>query len=199
MTFKTLMITAAASAMIAGGAIAQETGTTGSDTGATTDMTVTDTAPLAPEFKTIDEMTVGDIVGQKVYEPAGETIGKIDYIITQGGDAEAVIGIGGFLGMGAYTVAVPLADFTYDATQKMVKLDTTKDALKERPEIDTANIEGLPNETPLSSVMASGDTSGTTGITEDGATDGAATDGDGAMEMGEETKTEETQTEGSTY
>lgn len=176
MKLKTLMMTAAASALIAGGAIAQ-------DTTATTDVDVTtaDVAPAVPQFTSISEMTVGDIVGQNVYEPNGEKIGDIDYIIGADGGADAVIGIGGFLGLGEYTVALPLEEFTYDAEQQMVKLDTTKDALKEQPEFDESGAESLPDETALASLMESEEAPA--------ADDGAMNSGDASID--EETMTED--------
>lgn len=157
------MITAAASAMFAGGAPAQSTDTMPAEPGMGGDITAPDAA-LTPDFNAIDEMTVGDIIGRKVYEPTGDTIGKIDYIVARNGGADAVVGIGGFLGLGKYSVALPLDEFTYDAEQRMVKLDTTQDALKEQPEFDTSDVEGLPDETPLSSLIANADSSGTSDI-----------------------------------
>ena len=157
------MITAAASAMFAGGAPAQSTDTMPAEPGMGADVTAPDAA-LTPDFNSIDEMTVGDIIGRKVYEPAGDTIGKIDYIVARNGGADAVVGIGGFLGLGKYSVALPLDEFTYDAEQRMVKLDTTKDALKEQPEFDTSDVAGLPDETPLSSLIANADSSGASDI-----------------------------------
>ncbi|WP_324752690.1 PRC-barrel domain-containing protein [Roseovarius sp. Pro17] len=197
MTLKTLMMTAAASALIAGGAIAQDTSTTDT-TGV--DTTVTDVAPAAPQFTSISEMTVGDLVGQNVYEPNGKTIGDIDYIIGAGGGADAIIGIGGFLGLGEYTVALPLEEFTFDAESQMVKLDTTKDALKEQPEFDESEAESLPDETPLADLMASADTSADTSATTSTADDGAMkTDDDMADDASASdgtTMTEEGATEG---
>ena len=175
MTLKTLMMTAAASAFIAGGAIAQDTSATGADPNATTGMSA-DAPAIIPKFTSLSEMTVGDIIGENVYDPNGDTIGDIDYIVGRGdGGANAVIGIGGFLGLGEYTVALPLEDFTYDADQQMVKLDTTKEALKEQPEFDESDAESLPDETRLSDLMASADTSAPATTTE-----GAAATSDSA-------------------
>ena len=95
---------------------------------------------------------MGDIVGKNVYEADGATIGDIDYIVGSSGAASAVIGIGGFLGLGEYTVALPLGDFTYDADQQMVKISTTKDVLKEQPEFDETDTESLPDETRLCAI-----------------------------------------------
>ncbi|MFX0541595.1 PRC-barrel domain-containing protein [Roseovarius sp. S4756] len=203
MTLKTLMMTAAASALIAGGAIAQDTATTEADTAVGTEMSA-DAPAATPAFTSIEEMTVGDIVGQNVYEPNGDTIGDIDYVVGAGDSADAVIGIGGFLGLGEYTVALPLSDFTYDADQQMIKLDTTKDALKELPEFDESNAESLPDETPLADLMASNDSADPAATTGDAATssdsmssdsmsgDAATTDDAASSDAATDISTEET-------
>ncbi len=161
MKLNTLIISAAISALIAGSAVAQTetTDTTGADStvAGTTDMDAAGAATPAPQFTAISEMTVGDLVGQNVYQPNGDTIGDIDYVVGQGGGALAVIGIGGFLGLGEYTVGLPLSDLTYDAAQQMVTLDTTKEALKEQAEFDESGVESLPDETPLAGLIASAD------------------------------------------
>jgi hypothetical protein len=158
MALKAIMMTAAASALITGSAIAQAVPTTGTDAPTTTEMP-SEVPIMEPTFASISEMTVGDIVGQNVYEVDGDIIGDIDYIIGRDGAASAVIGIGGFLGLGEYTVALPLEGFTYDADQQMVKVNTTKDTLKEQPEFDETGAESLPDETRLSDLMANSDTS----------------------------------------
>lgn len=183
MTLKTLVMTAAVSALMAGGAIAQDADTNATDPAAPLEMIEPDAGLVAPEFSSISDMTVGDIVGQKVYEPTGDTIGKITHIISQYDNAAAVVGVGGFLGIGQHSVALPLSDFTYDAEQKMVKLDTTKEALESQPEFDTSDVESLPDETPLAGLLVSTDEAPAAPSTtlDDGATtdDGAAID-DGA-------------------
>jgi hypothetical protein len=153
MALKAIMMTAAASALITGSAIAQEVPTTGTDAPMTTEMP-TEAPAMEPTFISIGEMTVGDMVGQNVYEVDGDIIGDIDYIVGSDGDARAVIGIGGILGLGEYTVALPLEGFTYDANQQMVKVSTTKDTLKEQPEFDETDAESLPDETRLSDLLA---------------------------------------------
>tara|TARA_R110000868_G_scaffold18172_100_gene80463 strand:- start:220 stop:972 length:753 start_codon:yes stop_codon:yes gene_type:complete len=197
MTLKKLMLTTAVSAFVATGAFAQTA--TVPDTGTTT----TTEAPMAQNFASIDEMTVGDLLGKSVYEPNGDSIGDIDYVLGNNGSANVVIGIGGFLGLGEYTVAVPLDDLTFNADEQTVQLDTTKEALKELPEFDESDVESLPDETQLSTLMVADDTAapaatapadsgssmGATGdtstgtMTDDSATDSApAADADAATD-----------------
>lgn len=160
MKLKKFMMSAGIAALIAGGAIAQdtnaETGTveapeTGEMTGEMTG-TETEMAP-AQSFSSLEEMTVGDVVGFVAYDPEGNRIGEIDYVIDTGSEPEAIIGIGGFLGLGEYTVALPLADFELTDDGMGFELATDKETLKETPEFDESEVEGLPDETPISDIL----------------------------------------------
>ncbi|MDO5758148.1 MAG: PRC-barrel domain-containing protein [Rhodobacterales bacterium] len=178
MTLKTLMISAAISALMAGGAVAQTATDAPAADGTTApaaDSGVANDAVAAPEFTSISDMTVGDLVGKNVYDTNGDTIGDVDYVIDRDGGGLAVIGIGGFLGMGQYTVALPVSDFNYDTSQQMVTLDTTKDALKEQPEFKEDNVDKLPDETPLADLISTPGGSGTDSPALDG-TDSTVTD-----------------------
>ncbi len=82
------------------------------------------------------------LIGQPVYSSAGddaENIGNIDDIVfSQDGQIEAVvIGVGGFLGIGAKAVAVDFSSLEFtlaaDNTERWV-LPTTADALNSAPE-----------------------------------------------------------------
>lgn len=162
MTLKLLTMSAAISALIAGGALAQDTIDTGPDA------TVTDeTMEVAPTFVSLEEMTVGDMLSMWVYDPAGDTIGDVDYVINASGGAAAVIGIGGFLSIGEYTVAVALEEFELREDGASLFLNTTKEALKNTPELDESNLESLPDEVRLADLLQVDD-----GLTDDGATDG---------------------------
>ena len=180
MKLKTLMMSAAISALIAGNAVAQTdtTDTTPTDgtVAGTADVDASGAAAVAPEFTSISEMTVGDLVGQNVYGPDGGTVGDIDYVVGQDGGALAVVGIGGFLGLGEYTVALPLSDFGYDASQQMVTLNTTKDELKQQAEFDESDVESLPDETPLADLVGSGDAGGSPAMTDEAPEDATTMD-----------------------
>jgi hypothetical protein len=85
------------------------------------------------------EWRTSKLVGTKVKNNAGDTIGDINEILltNDGAAAAAVIGVGGFLGMGEHQVAVQFKSLKIDRDPNgndVVKLDTTKDALKNAPE-----------------------------------------------------------------
>lgn len=172
MQLKTLMMSASIAAVVAGGAFAQddetkmtdeqpmaaETDTTGMDTtGMDTTGTTDGEVAQAPTFESLDEMTVGDVVGFVAYDPEDNRIGEIDYVVKNGDGADAVIGIGGFLGLGEYTVALPLDEFELREDGMSFVLNTDKETLKEQPEFDESGVEGLPDETPVADLLKADD------------------------------------------
>ena len=190
---RTLMMSAATAALLAGAVSAGETAEeTAAETDATAETAVpadgaqpasetvaeTDTA-LNPTFDSIEDMTVGDVLDRTVLDPQGETIGDIDYVVMQPDGPAAVVGIGGFLGLGEYTVAMPLSEFEMYEDGSAFTLNTTKEALQERPEFDETGAESLPDETRIADLMSEeGETMGESA----GAADEAAADENAAAE-----------------
>lgn len=180
MKLKTLTMTAAVAALMAGGAVAQDT--------QPSEMTTGDTmsAPeMQPAFISIEEMTVGDVIGTVTYDPDGNRIAEIDYVIAGTDGPAAVLGIGGFLGLGEYTVAVPLDEFTLREDGRTFELGTSKEALEALPEFDESNAESLPDDLVIGSLMPDDDATlpddADTGV-EDDTGDGDTGEGD----MGDE-------------
>jgi len=79
------------------------------------------------------------ILGKDVYNDSGEKIGDInDLIVTPDRSLSyAIVGVGGFLGMGEHNVAVPVSKFKQQMG-KIVLPGVTKDALKEAPKFEYA-------------------------------------------------------------
>lgn len=108
--------------------------------GATTTTTTTQTTTNVPQWyqRQGNEWRASKLIGSKVKNNADETIGDINEILltSDGSAAAAIIGVGGFLGMGEREVAVQFKSLqlTRDPSGSvLVKLDTTKDALKNAP------------------------------------------------------------------
>jgi sporulation protein YlmC with PRC-barrel domain len=85
-----------------------------------------------------DEMRASKLIGMKVVNTANETVGEINEIVLDkhGKVAAAIIGVGGFLGMGEREVAI-----SFDAIQRssdkdsnlVLTVNATKDSLKDAP------------------------------------------------------------------
>jgi sporulation protein YlmC with PRC-barrel domain len=79
------------------------------------------------------------ILGQSIYNDKGEAIGKADDIIIAPDKAVsyAIIGAGGFLGVGKHDVAIPVSQLKENAG-KIVLAGATKEAVKAMPTFDYA-------------------------------------------------------------
>jgi sporulation protein YlmC with PRC-barrel domain len=79
------------------------------------------------------------ILGKAVYNDKNERIGTVDdLIITPDKSVSyAIIGAGGFLGMGKHDVAIPIGQFKEDKG-RFVLAGATKDALKAMPKFEYA-------------------------------------------------------------
>lgn len=92
-------------------------------------------------MQSADEMAASNYIGQSVYTPDNKEIGKINDLILKnnGGIVAAVVGVGGFLGLGAKNVALPIEKITAApdaANAGKIHLTTTETAetLKAAPE-----------------------------------------------------------------
>lgn len=100
-------------------------------------------APLGVTVVEMEAIVVGwsaerDLIGKTVVNDKNDKIGKIDDLIISPGKGSApaapfaIVGVGGFLGMGKHDVAIPMAQFKI--SNKQVTLPgATKDALKALP------------------------------------------------------------------
>ena len=86
------------------------------------------------------------VTGQSVYDKSENKIGSIDDLVVSrdGTVKEAVVGVGGFLGVGEKSVAVPFTEIkmmTRDGKDWLV-LDRSKDQLKAAPAVDLKAFKG---------------------------------------------------------
>ncbi|PIL22266.1 hypothetical protein P775_00105 [Puniceibacterium antarcticum] len=84
-----------------------------------------------------DELTEANLDGTTVYGPDDSKIGSVAHLHGVGGNAQVIVDVGGFLGLGAKPVALDVARlrFMRDETGKIhATSPMTKDQLKELPE-----------------------------------------------------------------
>lgn len=108
-----------------------------------TDMTTTAMDKTYLTEQSANQISANTYIGQSVYNAADESIGSINDLIMEkdGGITAAVIGVGGFLGIGEKWVAVPFDNISISQAPDSgdVKLTTTETAesLQAAPEFKT--------------------------------------------------------------
>lgn len=132
-----------------------------------TDTATSTTTPASEPFVTSqmqDEFLGSNLMGAKVRSAADEDIGDVNDVLfdMQGNARAVVVGVGGFLGIGEKSVAIPFERLTVsrpDANDDdiQVSLETTKDELNAAPEFkrwqptaSAATSEGLTPVAPNS-------------------------------------------------
>ena len=137
--------------------------------------TATDTAAATPDTYLTEQaptqISANTYIGQAVYNSADESIGKISDLIMEksGGIDAAIIGVGGFLGIGEKWVAVPFEkiSITQVPDSDDVKLTTTETAesLQAAPEFKTTaqQVAERQANTPVDTSTTSSTTNTTSG------------------------------------
>ncbi len=86
---------------------------------------------------TEDELTEVNLSGAIIYGPGDEKIAHVSHVHGEGRDAQVVLDVGGFLGIGSKPVAVPAhtLDFMRDGSTAVHAVTAwTKDELKAMPQ-----------------------------------------------------------------
>lgn len=118
-------------------------GASGTSTTTTTNSAAQAVAGTYLTEQSNDQISAEDYIGTTVYNANNESIGEINDLIIEknGGVAAAVIGVGGFLGMGEKNVAVPMSNIMVapgeDGTELKLTTNETMDTLKSAPEFRT--------------------------------------------------------------
>ena len=103
--------------------------------------------PTFLETQSNAEVLGTDFIGTPVNGKDGQLLGKIDNLVfDQTGHIElAVIGVGGYLGLGEKVVAVPFEAIKSDEAngKHVFVIDATKDQLKAAPTYQTLNAQAL--------------------------------------------------------
>jgi sporulation protein YlmC with PRC-barrel domain len=87
-------------------------------------------------------LSAGTLTGERVVNPAGETLGSIEEImvdIESGDIAYAVLSFGGFLGIGEKLFAVPWKALKMDQAERQFILNMSREDLDKAPGFDKDN------------------------------------------------------------
>jgi len=117
-------------------------------TGATTSISqqVVGSTQLGVAVTELRDVTKGwsakrQVLGKTVFNDSGDGLGKVDDIIVAPDKAVsyAIIGAGGFLGVGRHDVAIPVSQIKQQSDGKFILAGATKDALKAMAPFEYAN------------------------------------------------------------
>jgi len=98
-----------------------------------------------------DQIAASTLIGKDVYGPENESIGKISDLVLQkeGSTRVALVDVGGFLGIGSKTVAIPFTDLKIAKTDAnatpQINVAMTKDQLQNQPEFDKSTLDTASN------------------------------------------------------
>jgi sporulation protein YlmC with PRC-barrel domain len=87
----------------------------------------------------VQRLTATSIIGDKVENPEGENLGKIDNLmisLKDGSVEYAVVEMGSFLGIGGKLFAIPFSELHVDPVKQVFILRRTKEYLKDIPGFD---------------------------------------------------------------
>lgn len=114
------------------------------------------TAPPPPSF--IEQQPEGQwrarlLIGDKVTNKAGETVGKVDDLLVDnsGRVTAVVVGVGGFLGMGEKNIALPYQALSFGTDQRgdrIVTVEIAKEDMEKAPEFKPREKTALERAAP---------------------------------------------------
>ncbi|WP_244888924.1 PRC-barrel domain-containing protein [Jannaschia rubra] len=112
----------------------------------TGDANVAVDADMDSRYAMFAEYRVGDLNGVDVMGETGNNLGKIDGVVMMGDEVAAVVGVGGFLGLGKHSVAIPLDEL--EVRDGVVVLNSmTESELQGMPAWDSNAGELVPTDT----------------------------------------------------
>ncbi|SFT46992.1 PRC-barrel domain-containing protein [Mesorhizobium sp. YR577] len=146
--FRNLLATTAIATLMATAAYAQESATPAPANPAPM---AQEAAPAETPVTRADGHLASNIIGETVYNGTGEqaeNIGKVnDIVISKDGAIESlVVGVGGFLGLGAKNVAVNYSevDWAEQNGDRWAVVNTTKEQLQALPDFDRRGYDPAP-------------------------------------------------------
>ena len=89
-----------------------------------------------------------DLEDKKVVSSTGDEIGEVDEIVRgkQDNTLQAVVDVGGFLGMGEKEVTIPLSELKLQNDRLVAPQTASKDQLKSQPEYDESQYEEISED-----------------------------------------------------
>jgi sporulation protein YlmC with PRC-barrel domain len=103
---------------------------------------------IEAEFGDLADAEINEFEGKEVIASNGAVIGEVEDIAMQGDKPVAIIGIGGFLGLGEHDVALDLAELGWNG-ERFTLDGYSEEDLKAMPEVDPNSVELLAGDVTL--------------------------------------------------
>ena len=102
----------------------------------------------SPKGSQLTTIRADDLKGKKVVNDTGDEVGSVGSIVRdkKTGRVEAVIGVGGFLGIGEHKVTIALQDLAMRGDRLLAPPGTTKEKIQSLPEYNEANYEKVSGD-----------------------------------------------------
>jgi sporulation protein YlmC with PRC-barrel domain len=127
-----------------------DTGTVDEQEPASGEMSAEDEASMVARESPFADMTAEEIIGKDVVNTAGEDIGEVtNLVISDDKAVQAIISVGGFLGVGDKDVAVPLEDLQFGEDEAILTSGLTKEALEQLPDYENDSWPALEGDQPI--------------------------------------------------
>jgi sporulation protein YlmC with PRC-barrel domain len=107
--------------------------------------------------KDLSMVSEKDVKGAAIRNATGEKIGTVDHVVVDQSTGRlkyAVIGVGGFLGMGQKDVAVPWNRIQASDQPQTYVLNVDKETLRNAPTVDIQNLQALDSPKTQSSIAS---------------------------------------------
>lgn len=105
--------------------------------------------------KDLTAMSSSELEGKAITTASGEEIGEIDEVwkSTTGDERIATVEVGGFLGIGEKTIAIPLSDLQEATSGDSYQTSMTRDTIEAHPEFDESGYDRESGQDDQQGVM----------------------------------------------
>lgn len=105
---------------------------------------------VSAELGELADAPITEFENKEVVSAEGQVVGEVDNVAMLGGQPVAIVGIGGFIGVGEHDVALDLTQLSWNGEQFVIQ-GYTEQELKEMPEVDVSDLEMLDSDATLRS------------------------------------------------
>jgi hypothetical protein len=104
-------------------------------------------------YRAFADRSVDEIVGMVVLDSREESVGEVDRVVLIGDKIAAIVGVGGFLGLGEHSVALPLSRFEIVDDVTLRVADLREGEFEQMPEYDMSDGRVMPRDSSIGDIL----------------------------------------------